>query len=67
MKLLNIIRFNNLNIVWMPSETFCEYSVILRRLLGENTLFLGTTNGITGYLPTPFDKGGYMGEGFYDR
>ena len=65
MELLNIIKFNGLTIVWMPCETFCEYGLYLRKLLGEDTIFMSSTNGITGYFPTPETKDGYLGEGFY--
>ena len=64
MKLLNIVKFRSLSFVWMPGETFSDFSILFQRMLDDNTLYLGVTNGIIGYIE-PIDTKGYTGQGYY--
>ena len=59
---LAVVRIGPVVLFFSQGEIFVDYQVALKRFLPDyNLLFVGYTNGESGYLPTPdaFQQGGY--------
>ena len=51
--MLSIKEYKSLKLVCVPAEVSCQYGIHLNKLIEGPALFLGCTNGMTGYLPAP--------------
>jgi len=51
--MLSIKEYKSLKFVCVPAEVSCQYGLMLNELIKGSVLFLGCTNGMEGYLPTP--------------
>jgi hypothetical protein len=59
---------NEVSLISIPAEVFCEYSLEIKKLLSPEMVFpLGCSDGMVGYLPTgkAMQEGGYECERAY--
>lgn len=58
---VQVLRIGAITIVGLPVEPFCEIGMRIKERLGPQTIVLGYTNGMDGYLPVgeEYAFGGY--------